>query len=251
VSDTSGNGDTPPTGWVELEAVNRVADPAVREGLVELGERMREGYALRAHDARELEKFKFTLFGDLAMLLKGQARIESLAEVNNATVKVVAAKLAATERSFEQLAKETGGHRTSLTELERRQNLAERRLAENTSKYAVDKVRLEERISWLGKNQEKLEGSVGDTQKRAAVSEAIAREALDSAHEVVDEKKEARVEAREIRKIDREFRWKAWHSILGLLCAVLLLVAGAVVQAHYGVNAIKLPEPPGAAPKGP
>jgi hypothetical protein len=241
MADTSGSGDTPPTGWVELEAPARVEDPATREAFVELGERMREGYALRMRDAREFEKFRFVLFGDIATLLKGQARIESLADVNNATVKVLAAKVAAADRGFEQLARETGSARVSLTELERRQVVAERRLAENTSKYAVDKVRFDERLTWIDRRTSKVETDVGDTSKRAAVSEELAREALSSAHEVVDEKKEAREEQREIRKERREFKWKAWHAILGLSCAVLLIVAGAVVQAHYGPQNIHLP----------
>lgn len=176
------------------------------------------------------EKFAM-LFGDVAMVLKGQGRLESRVEVIDATQRVFGAKQAAGERDFQQLARETGGHSVSLAELERRLAAAERVHAQNTSKYAVDRVRLDERISWLDKRQDKIEGVAVETGKHAAVAEEFARHTLESVNEAIDERKEQRVEKREVAKEKREIKWHALKWALGLLGALLLAGSGYALKA--------------------
>jgi hypothetical protein len=251
MSASGSNGDAPPVEWeAHADAIQRIRDAgdvdAIREALFMGLERDREAHVIRARAAREQEKFRISLFGDVAMILKGQARVESRLDVLDATLKVVGAKQAAGERDFQQLARETGGHRVSLTELERRQVAAERALAQNTSKFVVDRARLDERITWIDRRQDKLEGVVVETAKDAAVADDKAERALDSHHEIVDEKKQAREEQREVRKERREFKLRTWEKIVAVVATLVLLAAATLLGAKFGPQ--NVPHVPAPAP---
>jgi chromosome segregation ATPase len=227
-----------PERWENVSSdIQRVADPVVRGVLIEQLERDREQWQQRSRNMAALRKERaegdVRVLGDLAHLMKGIGRIESRQEVQGAQLAVIAAKVSTGEVAFEQLSKDTGGHRISIAELERRQAAAERQYAANVSKYAVDKVRFDERLQWVDRRQDKIEGEVVKTGQHAAVAHDKADRALSSQHEIIDVVKEGREEKRELNREDRDQRrWiqRNRSTVLGgMLVAVLTAALGYAV----------------------
>lgn len=183
------------------------------------------------------------LFTDLTTLMGSGIRVEKCLDALKAQNVVIDDRLTTTIVKVERLTGETDANadkirasQNSIRAMANDVRSTQTRLAEKAAADKMDRVRMEERFAAMKSDITELKKDVSASGQHAAVAESFARKSLESVDEIsgifVEEKREERVETREIKKEKREDKRHLWKWALGLVGALAIAGASYALKAY-------------------